>query len=63
MPNPFFSATGANRIINVVVLWMSQQMSHGGAIGYYGLGGDIHAQLKLSTMIPDDMVTYAEAPQ
>ncbi len=38
---------GANRIVNVVVLWMSYQMSHGGAIGLFGLGGDIHAQLKL----------------
>lgn len=40
---------GANRIVNVVVLWMSYQMSHGGAIGVFGLGGDIHAQLKLPT--------------
>lgn len=63
MPNPFSDEEGTSRIINVVVLWMSQQMSHGGAIGYYGLGGDIHAQLKLSTMIPNDMVTYAETPQ
>jgi len=23
-------------------------MSHGGAIGVYGLGGDVHAQLKLT---------------
>ncbi|MBC7859540.1 MAG: hypothetical protein H7Z39_12350 [Burkholderiaceae bacterium] len=38
----------ANRIINVVVLWMSYQMNRGGAIGYFGLGGDIHAQLKLA---------------
>ena len=49
LPDPFPDAgrPGANRIINVVVLWMSYQMSHGGAIGYFGLGGDIHAQLKL----------------
>ncbi|MEP3298385.1 MAG: hypothetical protein ABJO27_18235 [Pseudoruegeria sp.] len=49
MPNPFPDETtpGANRIVNVVVLWMSYQLSHGGAIGRYGLGGDIHAQLKL----------------
>lgn len=53
MPNPFPSTNIAlesrNRIINVVVLWMSTQMSYGGAIGHYGLGGDIHAQLKLPT--------------
>jgi hypothetical protein len=50
MPNPFPSAKEAtgNRIVNIVVLWMSYQMSHGGAIGLFGLGGDIHAQLKLS---------------
>lgn len=48
MPNPFpKSASGGNRIISVVLLWMSSQMSYGGAIGRYGLGGDIHAQLKL----------------
>ncbi len=46
-PNP--SRPGANRIINAVVLWMSYQLSNGGAIGRYGLGGDIHAQLKLQT--------------
>lgn len=49
LPNPFpsTSSPGANRIVNVVVLWMSYQMSRGGAIGWFGLGGDIHAQLKL----------------
>lgn len=49
MDDPFPSSDrgSGNRIINVVVLWMSRQMSHGGAIGLYGLGGDIHAQLKL----------------
>lgn len=36
-----------NRIINVIVLFMSSQMSYGGAIGHFGLGGDIHAVLKL----------------
>ena len=41
----------ANPIINVIVLLMSTQMSYGGAIGYYGLGGDIHAQLKLKVGI------------
>ncbi len=49
MPNPFEGkkVKNRNRIINVVVLWMSTQMNYGGAIGRYGLGGDIHAQLKL----------------
>ncbi|RBM14134.1 hypothetical protein [Streptomyces sp. PT12] len=49
MPNPFPDPElpGANRIINVVVLWMSYQRSYGGAIGEFGLGGDIHAHLKL----------------
>lgn len=51
MPNPFPKRDNdyTNRIINVVVLWMSTQMSYGGAIGHYGLGGDIHAQLKLKS--------------
>lgn len=49
LPNPFPDASlpSANRIINVVVLYMSAQMTHGGAVGWYGLGADIHAQLKL----------------
>ena len=49
LSNPFPDATrtDANRIVNVVVLWMSYQMNYGGAIGLFGLGGDIHAQLKL----------------
>lgn len=49
LPNPFPEpgTSGANRVVNIVVLWMSYQLSHGGAIGRYGLGGDIHAQLKL----------------
>ncbi|MEK8034673.1 hypothetical protein AACH06_27975 [Ideonella sp. DXS29W] len=49
LPNPFPEAgsPGANRVVNVVVLWMSYQMNRGGAIGWFGLGGDIHAQLKL----------------
>lgn len=58
MPHPF-PADGANRnrIINVIVLWMSTQMTYGGAIGYYGLGGDIHAQLKLKKNMFDHFVT------
>lgn len=49
LPNPFPKpgATHTNRVVNIVVLWMSYQMNHGGAIGRYGLGGDIHALLKL----------------
>lgn len=49
LPNPFPLAGNANhnRVINVIVLWMSSQCNYGGAIGLYGLGGDIHAQLKL----------------
>ncbi|GIF08515.1 hypothetical protein [Actinoplanes siamensis] len=49
LPNPFPDPglPEANRIINVVVLWMSYQRSYGGAIGEFGLGGDIHAHLKL----------------
>lgn len=49
MPNPFPGGDdpGRNRIINVIVLWMSYQRSYGGAIGLVGLGGDVHAQLKL----------------
>lgn len=55
MPNPFPppDAPGANRIVNVILLWMSGQTSHGGAIGLHGLGGDIHAQLKLSRLITE----------
>jgi hypothetical protein len=55
MPNPFprRDAPGANRIVNVILLWMSAQTSHGGAIGLHGLGGDIHAQLKLSSLLTD----------
>jgi len=53
MPNPFPAPLPAadgrpsNRVINVILLWMSSQCCYGGAIGIHGLGGDIHAQLKL----------------
>ncbi|MFF3013651.1 hypothetical protein [Streptomyces sp. NPDC057939] len=48
LPDPFPApGTGGNRIVNVIVLWMSYQQNYGGAIGQFGLGGDIHAQLKL----------------
>lgn len=46
-PFPHVDMPGANRVVNVVLLWMSYQMNRGGAIGWFGLGGDIHAQLKL----------------
>ncbi|CAK0777375.1 Secreted protein [Azospirillaceae bacterium] len=51
LPNPFprLGTPRANRVINVILLWMSTQCAHGGAIGLFGLGGDIHAQLKLQT--------------
>lgn len=53
MPDPFPRPDGAdaNPIINVILLWMSSQLCHGGAIGLHGLGGDIHAQLKLKAPI------------
>jgi hypothetical protein len=60
MPNPFPSVdtNDHNRIINIVLLWMSTQMSYGGAIGHYGLGGDIHAQLKLQGKNFLELTTY-----
>jgi hypothetical protein len=61
LPNPFPShaESGANRVINVIILYMSAQMSHGGAIGLYGLGGDIHAQLKLQQPSFGELRTHA----
>ncbi|MBK5933701.1 hypothetical protein C8N32_11414 [Rhodovulum imhoffii] len=61
LPDPFPDPArpGANRVINIVVLWMSYQQSHGGAIGRYGLGGDIHAQLKLRGPSFDDLRTIS----
>jgi hypothetical protein len=60
LPNPFpdASLSGANRVVNVVVLYMSSQMCYGGAIGWYGLGGDIHAQLKLKNLDFGDLSTH-----
>jgi len=60
LPNPFPSpeAPHANRIVNVVLLWMSYQMNRGGAIGWYGLGGDIHAQLKLADASFSEFITH-----
>ncbi|AGL16528.1 hypothetical protein [Actinoplanes sp. N902-109] len=64
LPDPFPDPArpGANRIINVVVLWMSYQRSYGGAIGEFGLGGDIHAHLKLRGASFQSLRTTA-APQ
>lgn len=59
LPNPFPAASReSNRVINVVVLYMSARQSYGGAIGLYGLGGDIHAQLKLKTRSFDEFTTH-----
>ena len=58
MNNPFPKDSG-NRIINVVVLYMSNQSCHGGAIGIYGLGGDIHAHLKLQKPSFQKFITYS----
>ena len=58
LPDPFPPKDRpGNRVINIVVLFMSYQMSHGGAIGRYGLGGDIHAHLKLTTKAFDEFET------
>ncbi|MCX7206568.1 MAG: hypothetical protein NT086_11415 [Proteobacteria bacterium] len=60
LPNPFPDPTleNSNRIINIVVLYMSSSMSYGGAIGWYGLGGDIHAQLKLQSPSFSSLLTH-----
>lgn len=61
LPNPFPGgrSTTRNRVVNVVVLWMSYQRSYGGAIGLSGLGGDVHAQLKLQDAAFFDLETIA----
>lgn len=61
LPHPFPDPNepGANRLVNVVVLYMSAQMCHGGAIGLYGLGGDIHAQLKFKDPMFSELRTRA----
>ncbi|MDO5704276.1 MAG: hypothetical protein Q4G49_04280 [Paracoccus sp. (in: a-proteobacteria)] len=61
LPDPFPdpASQDANRIVNVVVLWMSYQMSYGGAIGRFGFGGDIHAQLKLKEPSFSEFITRA----
>lgn len=59
LPDPFPDPQrpDANRIINVILLFMSTRASYGGAIGLHGLGGDIHAQLKLPMAAFADLVT------
>ncbi|CAH0306881.1 hypothetical protein WB66_16775 [bacteria symbiont BFo1 of Frankliniella occidentalis] len=58
LPDPFPAhERNENRIINVVVLYMSSRQSYGGAIGLYGLGGDIHAHLKLKSRSFDEFIT------
>lgn len=60
LPDPFPPKTeDSNRIINVVVLFMSSQQSYGGAIGLHGLGGDIHAHLKLKASGFCELTTVA----
>lgn len=61
VPDPFPDPArpGANRISNVILLYMSTRMSYGGAIGLHGLGADIHAQLKLTEPAFSDLVTVA----
>lgn len=64
LPDPFPDPArpAGNRVINIVVLWMSSQLSHGGAIGRYGLGGDIHAQLKFPQPMFEDLRTRPHSP-
>jgi len=49
LPDPFpeKESPNSNRVINIILLWMSTRMSNGGALGRHGLGGDVHAQLKM----------------
>ena len=58
LPDPFPAhERNENRVINVVVLYMSSRQSYGGAIGLYGLGGDIHAHMKLQSRSFDEFIT------
>lgn len=58
MPNPFPIPTSkSNRIVNIVVLFMSSRQSYGGAIGMFGLGGDIHAHMKLKENSFSEFIT------
>jgi hypothetical protein len=61
LPDPFPDPRVAarDRIVNVVLLWMSYQRGYGGAIGHFGLGGDVHAQLRLRAPAFEEFVTHA----
>ncbi|MEU6366621.1 hypothetical protein ABZ876_13005 [Streptomyces sp. NPDC046931] len=61
MPNPFPDpeVAAGDRIMDVVLLWMSYQQNYVGAIGRFGLGGDVHAQLKLRGPSFAEFVTHA----
>ncbi|MGP2832457.1 hypothetical protein ACTVKO_03990 [Serratia nevei] len=59
LPDPFPEHDrNGNRVINVVILYMSSRQSYGGAIGLYGLGEDVHAHLKLKNRSFDDLTTF-----
>lgn len=62
MPNPFpaRNTPNSNRIINVILLWMAYQRNYGGAMALFGLGGDVHAQLKLTQPSFYEFTTYGE---
>ncbi|MFC5428880.1 hypothetical protein ACFPTO_08725 [Paraburkholderia denitrificans] len=60
MRNPFPAPGTGNRIVNIVVLFMSTQASYGGAIGLHGLGADIHAQLKIPHLAFSELITREE---
>jgi hypothetical protein len=62
MPNPFPdpNSVGSNRIINVILLWMAYQRNYGGAMALFGLGGDVHAQLKLDKPSFYEFTTFAK---
>ncbi|WP_249402400.1 hypothetical protein [Streptomyces sp. YIM 121038] len=62
LPDPFpppDSTSAPDRIINIIILWMSYQQNYGGAIALFGLGADIHAQLKLPDAGFQELVTSA----
>ncbi|MCU1612674.1 MAG: hypothetical protein JWO98_214 [Frankiales bacterium] len=58
-PFPAPETPGANRVVNVILLWMSYRQNYAGAIGQFGLGGDVHAQLKLKDPGFFELVTRA----
>jgi hypothetical protein len=61
LPNPFPARDAPDadlRIVNVILLWMSHQRNYGGAIGRHGLGGDVHAQLRMRAPSFAEFVTH-----